>query len=501
MGKPTGFMEYKRESLEHEQAETRVKHFNEFERRFHREEAKIQGARCMDCGIPFCHGDTGCPVQNYIPEWNDLVYKGHWREALDNLLSTNNFPEFTGRLCPAPCETACTLGIHEEPVSIKAIERTIIEKGWEEGWVKPRLPLVLTGKKVAVVGSGPAGLAAAQQLCRAGHTVTVFEKNDRIGGLLRYGIPDFKLDKKVIDRRIEQMQAEGVEFKTNVHVGKNIPAKELRKQFDAVVLAGGSEKPRDIPLPGRELKGIYFAMEFLTQQNKANAGDTVEHQILATGKDVVVIGGGDTGSDCVGTSNRQGAKSVTQIEVLPMPPADRPESTPWPYWPMILRTSSSHEEGVQRKWSISAKSFKGNERGEVSAILCTQNKFENLPTMPTTGRQAGQAGGKLIDIPGTEFELKADLVLIAAGFVHPVHDGMINELSGIGLELDQRGNVKAQFGEAEDAHATSLGKVFACGDMRRGQSLVVWAIAEGRKCAAAVHSYLMQESAVEENAA
>ena len=486
MGKPTGFMEYKRASLEHEPAETRVKHFNEFEKRFHREEAKIQAARCMDCGIPFCHGDTGCPVQNYIPEWNDLVYKGHWKEALENLLSTNNFPEFTGRLCPAPCETACTLGINEEPVSIKAIERTIIEKGWEEGWVKPRMPLVLTGKKVAIVGSGPAGLAAAQQLCRAGHTVTVFEKNDRIGGLLRYGIPDFKLDKRVIDRRIEQMQIEGVEFKTNVHVGRNIPAKELRKQFDAVVLAGGSEKPRDIPLPGRELKGIHFAMEFLTQQNKVNAGDDISEGITAAGKNVVVIGGGDTGSDCVGTSNRQGAKSVTQIEVLPMPPLQRPESTPWPYWSMILRTSSSHEEGVQRKWSINTKAFKGNENGEVVALQCNEIKMEN---------------GKFVEIPGTEFEIKAELVLIAAGFVHPVHEGMINELSGIGLELDQRGNVKALYGEFEDAHATSLGKVFACGDMRRGQSLVVWAITEGRRCAAAVHNYLMQESAVEENIA
>ncbi len=486
MGKPTGFMEFKRASLEHEPADERVKHFNEFEKRFHREEAKVQAARCMDCGIPFCHGDTGCPVQNYIPEWNDLIYKGHWKEALENLLSTNNFPEFTGRLCPAPCETACTLGINEEPVSIKAIERTIIEKGWEEGWVKPRMPLVLTGKKVAIVGSGPAGLAAAQQLCRAGHTVTVFEKNDRIGGLLRYGIPDFKLDKKVIDRRIEQMQIEGVEFKTNVHVGKNIPAKELRKQFDAVILAGGSEKPRDIPLPGRDLKGIYFAMEFLTQQNKVNAGDDVSERITAAGKDVVVIGGGDTGSDCVGTSNRQGAKSITQIEVLPMPPKARPESTPWPYWPMILRTSSSHEEGVQRKWSINTKAFKGNENGEIVAIQCNEIKIEN---------------GKFVNIPGTEFELKTDLVLIAAGFIQPVHEGMINELSGIGLEIDQRGNVKASFGDCEDAHATNLNKVFTCGDMRRGQSLVVWAIAEGRKCAAAVHNYLMQESAVEENAA
>jgi glutamate synthase (NADPH/NADH) small chain len=486
MGKLTGFMEYKRETLEHEPVETRVRHFKEFESRFHRDDAKIQAARCMDCGIPFCHGDTGCPVQNYIPEWNDLVYKNHWKEALDNLQSTNNFPEFTGRLCPAPCETACTLGINEEPVSIKAIERTIIDKGWEEGWVKPRMPYVLSGKKVAVVGSGPSGLAAAQQLCRAGHFVTVFEKSDRVGGLLRYGIPDFKMEKYVIDRRIEQMTIEGVEFRTGVNVGVDISARELVEQYDAVILAGGAEKPRDISIPGRELKGIYFAMEFLPQQNRVNAGDRVKNQITAKGKDVVIIGGGDTGSDCVGTSNRQGAKSVTQIEVLPMPPEERPSSTPWPYWPMILRTSSSHEEGVARKWSVNTRSFKGNEKGEVAKLLCNEVKFEN---------------GKLIDIPGTDFELKANLVLIAAGFVHPLHDGLINELKDLGLELDQRGNVKADFGDSENAHATSVRKVFACGDMRRGQSLVVWAISEGRKCAAAVHNFLTSASGVEENSA
>ncbi|MFZ1082650.1 MAG: glutamate synthase subunit beta [Candidatus Kryptoniota bacterium] len=485
MGKPTGFMEFKRATLAHEPVEARVKTFKEFEKRFHREDAKVQAARCMDCGIPFCHGDTGCPVQNYIPEWNDLVYRGQWREALDNLLSTNNFPEFTGRLCPAPCETACTLGINEEPVSIKAIERTIIDKGWEEGWVKPRMPFVLSGKKVAVVGSGPSGLAAAQQLCRAGHFVTVFEKNDRIGGLLRYGIPDFKMEKYVIDRRVEQMTIEGVEFQTGVNVGADVSAKELLEKYDAVILAGGSEKPRDISIPGRELRGIYFAMEFLPQQNKVDAGDEVKNQLSAKGKDVVIIGGGDTGSDCVGTSNRQEAKSITQIEVLPMPPQDRPDSTPWPYWPMILRTSSSHEEGVSRKWSVNTKAFKGNENGEVTTLLCNEVKFEN---------------GKLIDVPGTDFELKADLVLIAAGFVHPVHEGLINELTGIGLELDQRGNVKAGFGDSEDAHATSVKKVFACGDMRRGQSLVVWAIAEGRKCASAVHDFLTRGNGVEENA-
>ncbi|MCL5267446.1 MAG: glutamate synthase subunit beta [Bacteroidetes bacterium] len=483
MGKPTGFMEYNRASLEHETPDSRVKHFKEFEKRFHREDAEVQAARCMDCGIPFCHGDTGCPVQNYIPEWNDLIYKGHWREALENLLSTNNFPEFTGRLCPAPCETACTLGINKDPVTIKSIERTIIDKGWEEGWVSTRMPYVMSGKRVAVVGSGPSGLAAAQQLCRAGHQVTVFEKNDRIGGLLRYGIPDFKLGKHVIDRRLEQMRAEGVEFKTGVNVGVDISARRLVDEYDAVVLAGGSEKPRDIAIPGRELKGIHFAMEFLPQQNKVNAGDHIPNQITAAGKDVVVLGGGDTGSDCVGTSNRQGARSVTQIEVLPMPPKERPENSPWPYWPMILRTSSSHEEGVMRKWSINTKSFKGNEKGEVAALVCSQTKFEN---------------GKFADIPGTEFELKAELVLIAAGFLHPVHEGLLNELKEVGLELDIRGNVKAEFGDAENAHATSVSKVFTCGDMRRGQSLVVWAIAEGRKCAAAVHSYLTREVNVEE---
>lgn len=477
MGKPTGFMEYQRATLKKESIEKRVKHYNEFEKRFSSEEAKIQGARCMDCGIPFCHGDTGCPVQNYIPEWNDLIYNSHWKEALDNLHSTNNFPEFTGRLCPAPCETACTLGINEPPVSIKAIERTIIDKGFEQGWVQPRMAQVFTRRTVAIVGSGPAGLAAAQQLVRAGHTVTVYEKNDRIGGLLRYGIPDFKLEKHIIDRRIKQMVIEGVEFKTGINVGKDISAKELIDTHDAVILAGGAEKPRDIKIPGRELKGIYFAMDYLTRQNKINAGDIVEDYISAKNKNVVVIGGGDTGSDCVGTANRQGAKSVTQIELLPEPPEERPEITPWPYWPMILRISSSHEEGVERKWSINTTSFKGNEKGEVTALICNEVKFEN---------------GKLENFPGTEFELQADLVLIAAGFVHPEHNGLIDQLVKMGLELDQRGNVKAEFDDDENAHATSLSKVYTCGDMRRGQSLIVWAIAEGRKCASAVHNYLTE---------
>lgn len=481
MGKPTGFMEYQRADLKKESVNERVKKFKEFDRRFSSEEAKIQGARCMDCGIPFCHGDTGCPVQNYIPEWNDLVYRGQMKEALDNLHSTNNFPEFTSRLCPAPCETACTLGINEQPVSIKAIERTIIDKGFEEGWVKPRMPHVMSGKSVAIVGSGPAGLAAAQQLVRAGHNVTVYEKNNKAGGLLRYGIPDFKLEKQVIDRRIQQMAIEGVEFRTGVNVGVDISPKQLLEKFDALVLAGGSEKPRDISIPGRESKGIHFAMEFLTQQNRANAGEEIKERISAEGKNVVVIGGGDTGSDCVGTSNRQGAKSVTQIEILPQPPSERDQSTPWPYWPMMIRTSSSHEEGVERKWSINTKSFKSNDNGEVIALVCNEVKFEN---------------GKFIEIPGSEFKLPAELVLIAAGFVHPIHNGMLNELVELGMQLDGRGNVKAEFGLEDNAHATTLAKVFACGDMRRGQSLIVWAIAEGRKCAVAVHKALMQENSV-----
>ncbi len=477
-------MEFQRVTLKKEPVAERLQNYKEFEIPFSREEAKTQGARCMDCGIPFCHGDTGCPVQNFIPEWNDLVYKNHWKEALDNLHTTNNFPEFTGRLCPAPCESACTLGINAQPVSIKAIEKTIIERGYTEGWIAPRMPHVLSGKTVAIVGSGPSGLAAAQQLCRAGHSVTVFEKNDRIGGLLRYGIPDFKMEKEIIDRRIRQMAIEGVNFKTGIHIGKDISARELLAAYDAIILAGGSEKPRDIDIPGRDLKGVYFAMEYLSQQNKVNAGETVENQILATGKNVVVIGGGDTGSDCVGTANRQGAKSVTQIELLPMPPSERPAHTPWPYWPAILRTSSSHEEGAVRKFAVDTKAFLGNEENTVTMLSCTEVIFEHK---------------KLVDVPGSEFELPADLVLIAAGFLHPVRDGLLEQFERLGMELDRRGNVKAEFGDGENAHATTLEKVFACGDMRRGQSLIVWAIAEGRKCAASVHKVLTEQP-VEENA-
>ena len=478
MGKPTGFKEYKRANLIKEPAEERVKHFKEFDKRFSSSDAKVQGARCMDCGIPFCHGDTGCPVQNYIPEWNDLIYQGQWKAAVENLQSTNNFPEFTGRLCPAPCESACVLGINEDPVSIKSIERTIIDKGFEEGLVIPRMPYILTGKKVAIVGSGPAGLAVAQQLVRAGHSVTVYEKNDKVGGLLRYGIPDFKMEKWLIDRRVEQMGIEGVEFITNVNVGVDIPVKELLDKNDALILAGGSEKARDIKIPGRELKGIHFAMEFLPQQNKVNAGNIIPDQILATDKNVVVLGGGDTGSDCIGTCNRQEAKSITQLEILPQPPKDRAYNTPWPYWPVMLRTSSSQEEGAVRKWSVNTKEFIGDDKGNVVALKCNEVKFED---------------NKFIDIPGTEFEIPAELVLIAAGFVHPVHEGLINELKDMGLELDNRGNVKAEFGNSDDTHKTSMKKVFACGDMRRGQSLIVWAIAEGRKCAASVHKTLMSE--------
>jgi len=478
MGKPTGFMEYERLSLHREAIEKRVKHYKEFESSFTQKDAKTQGARCMDCGIPFCHGDTGCPVENYIPEWNDLIYKGHWQEALDNLHSTNNFPEFTGRLCPAPCESACVLGINANPVSIKAIEKTIIDHGFSSGWVTPRLPLELTGKKVAVIGSGPAGLAAAQQLARFGHSVTVYEKNDKIGGLLRYGIPDFKLEKHYIDRRLEQMKAEGVNFLTSCNVGVDISIKELLDQYDSIILAGGCEHPSDISIPGRNLKGIHFAMEYLPQQNRVNAGESLQNQISAKNKNVIIIGGGDTGSDCVGTANRQRALSITQLELLPQPPAKRSESTPWPYWALMLRTSSSHEEGVVRKWSINTKEFKGNDKGEVTALHCIKVKMEN---------------GKIVDIPTSDFELPADLVLIAAGFVHPVKNGLISELVESGMELDARGNVNAKFGDEEDTFKTNLDKVYTCGDMRRGQSLVVWAISEGRKCAASVHKALMAE--------
>jgi len=478
MGKATGFLEFKKETLTKIDPKVRLQNYKEFETPFPDETAKGQGARCMDCGIPFCHGETGCPVDNLIPEFNDFVYRGRWKEAWENLSKTNNFPEFTGRLCPAPCESACTLGIIEPPVSIKAIERTIIDKAWEEGWVIPQPASHKTGKKVAVVGSGPAGLACAQQLARAGHSVTVFEKNDRIGGLLRYGIPDFKMEKVHIDRRMKQMEAEGVVFKTKVNVGIDITAKQLLNDFDSLVLALGSEEPRDLPVEGRNLKGVHYAMDFLTKNNKKLAGDILDI-IPAKDKHVIVIGGGDTGSDCVGTSNRHGAKSVTQIEIFAEPPKERDQSTPWPLYPKMLRTSTSHEEGVQRKWSVNTLGFKSNDKGEVTAIY---------------GNEVKEEGGKLVSIPGTEFEWPADLVLLAMGFVNPTKGGLLQELQSMGMELDPRGNVKASFGTKNGSFATTLPKVYACGDARRGQSLIVWAISEGRKCAEQVNHFLLAEA-------
>jgi len=465
MGKITGFLEYERLQEAAEDKSARIKHYHEFIGHLSDEQAGVQGARCMDCGTPFCM--SGCPINNIIPDWNDLVYKQNWRTALDTLHSTNNFPEFTGRVCPAPCEEACTLRINADPVGIKSIEHAIIDKGWENGWVTPQLPKQKTGKRVVVIGSGPAGMACAQQLARAGHDVVLFEKNDRIGGLLRYGIPDFKMEKHFIDRRIEQMQAEGVEVRVNQHVGGNLPAKKLLAEFDAMVLSGGAEHPRDLPVPGRELQGVHYAMEFLPQQNKVVAGDQVANQIMATGKHVVVIGGGDTGSDCVGTANRQGAKSIAQFELLGKP--DDPLRNPvWPFWPTRLRTSSSHEEGANRDWSVATESLVG-ENGKVKALRAVRLKWD---------------GGKMSEMPGSEFEMPADLVLLAMGFLGPTQKGLLEEL---GVEKDTRSNVKAD----TDCYQTSVAKVFAAGDMRRGQSLVVWAIREGRQCARAVDEFLM----------
>jgi len=482
MGKITGFLEFKRLSEALEPAQSRTHHYREFVMHLSDEEAKQQGARCMDCGIPFCQ--TGCPVNNIIPDWNDLVFRQNWKQAIDVLHSTNNFPEFTGRICPAPCEAACTLNINSDAVGIKSIEHAIIDKAWESGWVVPQPPLVKTGKKVAVVGSGPAGMAAAQQLARAGHEVVLFEKNDRIGGLLRYGIPDFKLEKSTIDQRVTQMEAEGVTFRTSTPVGGKgenaVPIKKLLAEFDAVVVSGGAESARDLPIPGRELKGVHFAMEFLPQQNKINAGDTLDGQIMATGKHVVVIGGGDTGSDCVGTSNRHGAASVMQVELLPQPPAEENRDMTWPYWPLKLRTSSSHEEGCERDWAITSKAFKG-ENGQVKSVLFARVEWKKDEKSGVT---------KMVEVPGSEFEHPADLVLFAMGFVGPVHSGLIDELE---LEKDARGNVKAST-DGTGCYQTSNAKVFAAGDMRRGQSLVVWAIREGRQCARAVDEYLMGES-------
>jgi glutamate synthase (NADPH) small chain len=479
MGKVTGFLEFDRLEEPHEGTEARKKHYREFYLRLSDEAAAVQGARCMDCGVPFCM--SGCPVNNIIPDWNDLVYRHEWKSAIETLHSTNNFPEFTGRICPAPCEEACVLRINADAVGIKSIEHAIIDKAWEEGWVRPQPAPHKSGRKVAVVGSGPAGLACAQQMARAGHEVTVFEKSDRIGGLLRYGIPDFKLEKGVIDRRLEQMRAEGVKFRAAVFVGVQPPGKgivsdaresispeQLRNDFDAVVLAGGAEQPRDLPIPGRRFDGIHFAMEFLPLQNKRVAGDAVA-DLWATGKHVVIIGGGDTGSDCVGTSNRHGAASVTQFELLPMPP-DVDSNPVWPYWPTRLRTSSSHEEGVNRDWSVATKEFLA-EGGKVRAMKVVRLEWKD---------------GKPGEIAGSEFELPADLVLLAMGFVSPLQ----SLLEEFGAEKDARGNARAAT-EGPRAYATSVPKVFAAGDMRRGQSLVVWAIREGRQCARAVDELLM----------
>jgi glutamate synthase (NADPH/NADH) small chain len=466
MGKVTGFLELPRETAQRRPVAERIQDWFEIYLPFPEENACNQGARCMDCGVPFCH--TGCPLNNVIPDWNDLVYKGRWHAAIRRLHATNNFPEFTGRICPAPCETACVLGINAPPVTIRQIEKVVADRGFEEGFIKPEPPRALTGKRVAVVGSGPAGLAAAQQLARAGHGVTVFEKNDRFGGLLRYGIPNFKMEKHLIDRRLHQMRAEGVEFQPNAHVGGNVPVEDLRRQFDAILLAGGAEHPRDLPVPGRDLRGIHFAMEFLPQQNRRNEGDAVpdSEAILATGKRVVIIGGGDTGADCLGTSHRQGAASVTQFELLPKPPDDRSPSTPWPLWPMQLRVESSHEEGGVRDWSVSTVKFTGGENGRVRQLHAVRvGPPPNFAPMP-----------------GSEFTLDVDLVLLAMGFLGPVKNGMIGQL---GLDLDARGNVAA-----DANHMTSVPGVFTAGDMRRGQSLVVWAIAEGRQAAQGIHRYL-----------
>ena len=475
MGKPTGFMEVSRQDRRYNLVADRVQNYQEFVIPLTEEELGRQGSRCMDCGIPYCH--NGCPVNNIIPDWNDLVYQGQWQEAIEVLHSTNNFPEFTGRICPAPCEAACTLNLTDEPVTIKSIECSIVDKAWQMGWIQPQIARHKTGKRVAVVGSGPAGMATAQQLARAGHDVVVFEKNDRIGGLLRYGIPDFKMEKHHIDRRIAQMQAEGVVFRPNWNIGKDIPAQQLLADFDAVVLAGGSEHPRDLTVPGRELEGVHFAMEFLPQQNKRVAGDVIADDVslLATAKDVIVIGGGDTGSDCIGTSKRHGADSITQLEIMPKPPEKENKALTWPNWPNKLRTSSSHEEGCERMWSVDTVSLEGHN-GKVTKINCVKVEWK---------QEAGR--WNMSRVPGSEFSLKADLVLLAMGFVHPVRDGLLEQL---GVELDERSNVKAN---TQD-YRTSVDKVFTAGDMRRGQSLVVWAIREGRQCARAVDEYLMGSS-------
>jgi glutamate synthase (NADPH) small chain len=484
MGKITGFMEFERLEEGYKPVNERLKHYKEFVIGLDESQAKIQGARCMDCGTPFCN--SGCPVNNIIPDFNELVFQGDWKNAIEVLHSTNNFPEFTGRICPAPCEAACTLNVADDAVGIKSIEHAIIDRAWQEGWVKPRPAAHKTGKKVAVVGSGPAGMAAAQQLARVGHDVTLFEKNDRIGGLLRYGIPDFKMEKSHIDRRVEQLIAEGVTIKTSVMVGKlpegskvtnwsqeTISPEQLQKDFDAVLLTGGSEQSRDLNVPGRDLAGIHFAMEFLPQQNKVNAGDQLQGQLRADGKHVIVIGGGDTGSDCVGTSNRHGAASVTQFEVMPQPPEEENRPLTWPYWPLKMRTSSSHEEGCTREFAISTQEFMG-EKGKVTGLKTVEVEFKD---------------GKLVNVPGTEKTYQADMVLLAMGFVNPV----ATVLDAFGVDKDNRGNAKATT-EFTGGYATNVPKVFAAGDMRRGQSLVVWAIREGRQAARSIDEFLMGTS-------
>ncbi|MBO9682586.1 MAG: glutamate synthase subunit beta [Flavisolibacter sp.] len=480
MAKTTGFLEFTRDLPEKRPVEERIDDYREFVHRFSDEKLNQQAARCMDCGIPFCH--NGCPLGNFIPDFNDAVYKQNWQEAYNILSSTNNFPEFTGRICPAPCESACVLGINQPPITIEEIEKHIIEIAFDKGFVKPHKPAYRSGKKIAVVGSGPAGLAAAAQLNYAGHSVTVFERDDAPGGLLRYGIPDFKLEKWVIDRRISLMEEEGVAFRCNANVGVNVSINDLLREYHSIVLAGGSTIPRDLNIPGRELNGIHFAMDFLKQQNKRVSNrEFKEKDILATGKNVIVIGGGDTGSDCIGTSNRHKAKSITQFELLPKPPEDRTPAMPWPTYPMLLKVSSSHEEGADRKWAIATKEFIGDGKGKLKALKVVDLEWKY--------NEEGRAA-QFVEVAGTEREMPCDLALLAMGFVHPQHEGMINEL---GVDLDDRGNVKA----TEKNYQTNIAKIFTAGDMRRGQSLVVWAISEGRECARKVDEYLSGTSSLE----
>ncbi len=481
MGKYTGFMEFPRIDRAYTPVADRLVHYDEFILPLAETEIATQGSRCMDCGIPFCH--NGCPVNNLIPDWNDLVYKGNWQAAISSLHTTNNFPEFTGRVCPAPCEAACTLNIDNNPVTIKTIECAIVDRAWAEGWIKPQVPTRRTGKKVAVIGSGPAGLATAQQLARAGHRVTVYEKHDRIGGLLRYGIPDFKLNKTLIDRRMSQMRTEGVEFHTSTHIGIDLPIGQLQSNYDAIVLAGGSEQPRDLKVPGRELKGVHFALEFLQANSKRVQGIYLpdDQFISAAGKNVLVIGGGDTGSDCIGTSNRHGAKSVTQIEILPKPPEQENKALTWPNWPNRLRTSSSHEEGCNRLWSINTKEFIGDTKGNLQAAKCIKVEWQ----------KDAQNRWQMTEIPNSEFEIPCELATLAMGFLGPTQPGLLTGLkTNANLELDPRSNVQAST-EGSKAYQTSVPGIFAAGDMRRGQSLVVWAIREGRQCARAVDAWLM----------